>query len=745
MIDWVLGMVGQILYPLFSIIFIFIDMLQAIFFAFAGINDVIYDGTTIGSGNSGDVNDNGLIFYLLNSTVVRNAMYSIILLAVVLIIIFTVMAFLKNIYADKPKSWKEILGSAIKGIANFFIIPVMCLLGVWLGNILLVAINGATSATNDMNLSRQLFITSSYNANRVRSGDLYGDSISEEEATEIQAFCSRYGVSVDLPSDPNGDTNLEYYADKIDEVYAMANGPGITWWWDVADYYDLMGINYILLGGGGIFILYILVNIAFMMIKRMIMILILFIISPAICAMYPLDDGSKVKSWKDSFIKQFLSAFSAVAAMNLFFCISPLIQNIEIPGLNDLMGLLPLLLTIAGLYVVKDLITLINSFIGGDTPFDTGLASSVRKRIDFKRKAQKVAKVAGGAFGAGAASYSNARARGEGRASSFFKGFLGGSAGNLGRQFNDASKNWGLGLRGAASDAYGKGQKAWAESHKSQVEEVEKQKNLAKEENKVTDALNAGQAKMTGHEADTDLRVATRTFGEEITNAATELATGEALKDAQTVLAKTTAGTTAHTLQKRKVDIINDYSGVSGARVQADLSSIGSLAKIQGNFEKAMDYVTKDAFKGKDTDTADRMRKGLKYTDEEIRDTSISDAEKDRRIEVNKQVDAYAQKVAERDSIGNQLISALEDLKNNTYSDTIVSSITDDMVNGIKEAMEKNNISSANQSTEMIKTLTQVKDAVNKGANAQMTTADGIKKVAANTANKRVNSDKDSK
>lgn len=744
MIETVLGFIGQILYPLFGIIFYLIDMLQAIFFAFAGINDVLYDGTTIGSGNTGDVNDNGLIFYLLNSSVVRNAMYSIILLAVVLIIIFTVMAFLKNIYADKPKSWKEILSSAIKGIANFFIIPVMCLLGVWLGNILLVAINGATSATNTMNLSRQLFITSSYNANRVRSGDLYGDSISEEEATEIQTFCSRYGVSVDLPSDPNGDTNLEYYAGKIDEVYAMANGPDITFTYtSVSRYYDLVGINYILLAGGGIFILYILVNIAFMMIKRMIMILILFIISPAICAMYPLDDGSKVKSWKESFIKQFLSAFSAVAAMNLFFCISPLIQNIGIPGLDDLMGLLPLLLTIAGLYVVKDLITLINSFIGGETAFDDSLAKSVRGRIDFKKRAQKVAKVVGGAFGAGAASYSNARARGEGRASSFFKGFLGGSAGNLGRQFNDASKNWGLGLRGAASEAYGKGQKAWAESHKSQVEEVEKQKNLAKEENKVTDALNAGQAKMTGHEFDTDVRAATRTFGEEIVNNATETIMDDVTNKARAA-ASAAAGTSIEAKMKKEQEIIEKYSGVSGAQIQNEMSSIGSAAKLQGAFEETTNKMISMLNDEKDADIQNRMIKGYKYSDDQINDSSLSVADRNHMLDVNKKVDAYAQKMAERKSIGDQYISALENIKNNTHNDAIASS-TDDMIKSVKDVIENNSLSSATQSTETIKLWTEIKDIIQRGVNAQVTSADGIKKVAANTANKRVNSDKDSK
>ena len=45
MIDLIMGIVGQLLYPLFGIIFLFIDILQTIFFGLAGIGPAVVDHT----------------------------------------------------------------------------------------------------------------------------------------------------------------------------------------------------------------------------------------------------------------------------------------------------------------------------------------------------------------------------------------------------------------------------------------------------------------------------------------------------------------------------------------------------------------------------------------------------------------------------------------------------------------------------------------------------------------------------
>ena len=77
MIDALLGVVGGLIYPLFSIIFILVDVVQAIFRTFAGVGsagygDTLWDITNITSGNTGAENDTGLVYYLLNTPLVKN-------------------------------------------------------------------------------------------------------------------------------------------------------------------------------------------------------------------------------------------------------------------------------------------------------------------------------------------------------------------------------------------------------------------------------------------------------------------------------------------------------------------------------------------------------------------------------------------------------------------------------------------------------------------------------------------------
>ena len=137
MVDVILGVLGSVLYPLFSILFVAIDAVEAVFYAFAGIGDIYFGsggnafgGTPVTSGNSGANDDTGIVYFLLNNELVKNMFLSIMILAFFLVIIFTVFAFVKNIYSAKPKGWKEIVLNALKGMGNFILVPVLVLLGV---------------------------------------------------------------------------------------------------------------------------------------------------------------------------------------------------------------------------------------------------------------------------------------------------------------------------------------------------------------------------------------------------------------------------------------------------------------------------------------------------------------------------------------------------------------------------------------------------------------------------------------
>jgi len=428
MLDFILGVIGTLLYPLFSIIFILLDVVQGLFFAFAGIGEVkvtggsgFFAGTITGDNvdKMGQENGTGLIFYLLNTPLIKNLLISIMVLGLFLLVIFTTMAFIKNAYASKQKGWKEIVGNAIKGLANFIFIPVCCLLGIWLGNILLIAINGATSVGGATQMSRKLFIASAYNANIYRNSN--GDI--DEAKDNIEGFLEVYDMKGMFEVKPRSEFGSDaeaanYYADLIDKIYSVGDGfgsagagvplyshtsvgPGVT---KGAGYYNLYQINYLTLIIGGVFMAYVLISLTYGMIRRMFILLMLYVISPALCAMYPLDDGKAVGSWKGDFIKQTISAYGAVAGLNIFFSLIPLIDNINFIAWSSNAGdsiidsIIQLLILVSGLFVVKELIAMISGYIGADNAYTAGAGLRESTKKGIKDQTVNAAKKISGAF-----------------------------------------------------------------------------------------------------------------------------------------------------------------------------------------------------------------------------------------------------------------------------------------------------------------------------------------------------------
>lgn len=425
MIEKILGLIGSLLYPLFKILFVLIDGIQGIFGAFAGIDNVKVGNAPITSVNDGGLKNTGIVYYLFQSDIVKNMLISVAILGLFLLIIFTVIAFIKNVYASKQKSWKDIIGAALVGLMNFVFVPTVSLLGVWFGNILLNAVNGATSSTGATSMAGNLFVASAYNANKVRvyvEDDLkweindsttYGDL---GDGSNYWKECSQYYTNLNNLNTTSKYIELDetkakndpaYLANKIDEYYSLS-GRYQGSYGKVNGFYKLSSINYLVLAAGGCFMIYVLASISFGMVKRLFMLLVLFIISPAMCALYPIDDGSAVKKWKDEFVKNILSAFGAVAGMNIFFAILPLITNIKISDAGgagavlDFLGLTSVLLTIAGLFVVKDVISFISGAIGAGNAYADGSSLMKSSTGALKKARDKTAgtiKKGAGVFG----------------------------------------------------------------------------------------------------------------------------------------------------------------------------------------------------------------------------------------------------------------------------------------------------------------------------------------------------------
>ena len=148
-----------------------------------------------------------------------------------------------------------------------------------------------------------------------------------------------------------------------------------------------MSYDYLIAGATLFFAAWVYLTTILGLIKRLFMLTTLFIISPPICALYPLDEGAALGKWRKEFISQALSAYSVVIVMNIFFLLLPLMLQIEIIpfgtkvqfwdfGAGFVNYIARLLIIIAALLFFRDATKTIAGLIGGDSAYDTGSGKS---------------------------------------------------------------------------------------------------------------------------------------------------------------------------------------------------------------------------------------------------------------------------------------------------------------------------------------------------------------------------------
>ncbi|MGN1222072.1 MAG: Mbov_0396 family ICE element transmembrane protein, partial [Christensenellales bacterium] len=204
----------------------------------------------------------------------------------------------------------------------------------------------------------------------------------------------------------NTNKYIKFNKENVDKLTFSIYNVGL-----VSYYYDLslVSFDYLVTTIALIFAAWIYLTTILGLIKRLFMLVTLFIISPPICALYPLDEGKALGSWRSEFVKQALSAYSVVIVMNIFFLLLPLMLQIQIfpagskiPGLEFISsGFVNYfardLIVIGALTFFKQAISTISSIIGaGDASADGSGAAG-----NFTKNVGRVA--AGAALGAGVA------------------------------------------------------------------------------------------------------------------------------------------------------------------------------------------------------------------------------------------------------------------------------------------------------------------------------------------------------
>lgn len=343
-IDYFVSIILKFVYEILKVFFILIDFVQILFRKIAGLDTVRYNGQ---DNISGDI-----AWWLFQQPAVTDALISLIVVAVVMLFMAVFVAIIRNNY--KAKEAKEtaigpVIGQAFKALFSFIFVPIVCYFGVFVSNGLLKTIDQATRISDAVSISGEVFSASAMSANRAR--------LSSDFAATLNATP---GLNFDIFQDDNtGVLTGKTAAEKVDRAFAsqqkidareltindsMAGcefmfhqqSPGTISQFDYRNtnlvfvYYDLTKFNWLFAFVSCFFITTTLLYAAMGVVQRLFEITLLFAISPPFIALMPLDGGSAFKNWAQKFIQSTVIMYGTVVALNFFFIIAPLLQQIDL-------------------------------------------------------------------------------------------------------------------------------------------------------------------------------------------------------------------------------------------------------------------------------------------------------------------------------------------------------------------------------------------------------------------------------
>ena len=368
---------GTILYNLAVPIMHLLDFVQVLFRKLAGLDTVYTRNNSSIFGGYNPAESGDILLTLITHNTVKQVFLAMLIVSVAILIIATIIQMIRTEYTTEGSrnSKTAILGTALKAFAYFFITPVLCGFGIVLANFLLQALDAATAQAGANTISGSVFLAAASDANRVRSNDtsLFYKNIMTTSAKVIVRYDDDAGFQGDFASwetarfgsniaSSSPTEKRENVATNIDNAFTQGSkltailgagnvhtlddypedifpegveGKGIKELWlsydspfKVMRYYNLSNINYFILYVGLCMCVVTLFKACFGMIKRMYTATMLFMISPGVIGIWPLDNGAAFNKWRSAFVGSVLSAYGVVLALNLYFDIVGIIKSI---------------------------------------------------------------------------------------------------------------------------------------------------------------------------------------------------------------------------------------------------------------------------------------------------------------------------------------------------------------------------------------------------------------------------------
>lgn len=548
-----------------------LDVFQFAIRKLAGLDVYYVDGVTEQTGDVALSFIRAIFDANSNMPAIKNAFWSLVILGVIMLVIATIIATIRTEYSGGDNSKNKVISNAIKSMFLFFIVPISVLFGLMLSDAFLVAIDKATSTAGGASTLLTSEVTSKLQASNVNGQttytnyDIFKGAIPSNTQTlsgivfQTAAFsANRVRINQDFDGTPFaehikagtiGNLGIFQYADTveerakmIDEAFAhnvvfnasagdvklnlgafkdMAGvGP-----WTATDnmrvtnlskfnvslvwvYYDLWHFNYVIAFAFIYVLMKIMTNIVIGLMKRLIELVTLFMISPPIVAIMPLDDGKTFSRWRENFLARALSVIGVIVGFNIFFLLLPYIQQINF--LDPTIGafrfvnlLINSVIMIVALQSIESMIAIISKMVGADDPNKAG-GTLVKEVGDTVKRAGVLAGGAAGIAVTGITSVGTKTIGGAGKLAGkglgkVDKKFFGGMGGLIAERTKDdisSIKNWitSIGKHKEIKDTKESADKEWQDNvGKSYDEKMEADQSYINEmQDAYNDAISAG-------------------------------------------------------------------------------------------------------------------------------------------------------------------------------------------------------------------------------------------------------------
>lgn len=303
--DLIIELLAKVFMRVLVVFLKLIAFLEDVFNVFSGVSEVKLDNVST---------NQSFLDYLFQLSDVQTVMLAITLISFALAFLVTIVSIMRSMSdmaMEDKNPLSQVLRDAVKTALTLVMVPAVCLFSLMLASNVLVVISEEFDfgSTGSSDLSDLVFIT------------VAGDQLKN------QADWDYY----------SGDHHYEDVDAVIEDFYV----------WE---------INYILAVFAVVALSIILLVTILQSVLRIFMLLLLYLVSPLVAAMMPLDGGKKFQDWKKMFLALTVSAFMPVLAMKLYMMIMSSVFSTTTPidfGVNALATLLiKVLLMVGGAYAV---------------------------------------------------------------------------------------------------------------------------------------------------------------------------------------------------------------------------------------------------------------------------------------------------------------------------------------------------------------------------------------------------------